>query len=95
MIKLPEKAITKFTNNYLDIFHSGNLAEGKWNNRVSEWAKNYASAAYALPVSSNGAGLYAILNILKRYRNYKKIDINDTFPEFIQSNKNDLKDWII
>ena len=26
---------------------------------------------------------------------YKKIDINDTFPEFIQSNKNDLKDWII
>jgi len=78
MIKLPEKAITKFTNNYLDIFHSGNLAEGKWNNRVSEWAKNYASAAYALPVSSNGAGLYAILNILKRYRNYKRV--------FLQSN---------
>ena len=78
MIKLPKRAIEKFTNNYLDIFDSGNLAEGKWNKGVGEYAKNYTSAAYALPVSSNGAGLYAILNILKRYRNYKRV--------FLQSN---------
>ena len=78
MIKLPSKAIKKFTNNYLDIFHSGNLAEGKWNNDVSVWTKNYTSANYALPVASNGAGLFAILNILKRYRNYKRV--------FLQSN---------
>jgi dTDP-4-amino-4,6-dideoxygalactose transaminase len=78
MIKLPEKAIEKFTNNYYDIFQSGNLAEGKWNNDICTWAKNYTSAEYALPVSSNGAGLFAILSILRRYRNYKRV--------FLQSN---------
>jgi perosamine synthetase len=78
MIKLPEKAIEKFTKNYPDIFQSGNLAEGRWNNDLAEWAKNYTSATFALPVSSNGAGLCAILTILKRYRNYKTV--------FLQSN---------
>jgi perosamine synthetase len=78
MIKLPTKAVEKFSSNYLDIFHSGNLAEGDWNNKVIEWAKQYSSASFSLPVSSNGAGIYAILHILKRYRNYKKV--------FLQSN---------
>ncbi len=78
MIKIPRKALDKFTKNYQEIFKSGNLAEGEWNNNIGEWAKSYTNAGYALPVSSNGAGLFAVLSVLRRYKNYKKI--------FIQSN---------
>ena len=73
MIKLPEESINYFKKNLDEIFTSGNLAEGKRNNDICTWAKNYTSAEYALPVSSNGAGLFAILSILRRYRNYKRV----------------------
>lgn len=78
MIKVPQAAVDKFNNNVSEIFSTGNLAEGKWNTRLSDFFKNYAHAQCAVPFSSNGSGLLAILILLKRYRNYDKV--------FIQSN---------
>jgi dTDP-4-amino-4,6-dideoxygalactose transaminase len=78
MIKLPKKSIKYFNNNYSDIFESGNLAEGDWNKKVAEWSCNYTGAQYSLAVNSNGAGMFALLRILKQYRDKKRI--------FLQSN---------
>jgi len=78
MIKLPKESIQFFEEKYKEIFDSGELAEGKWNKEVASWACNYTKAPYAIPVNSNGAGLFAILNILKQYRSKKKV--------FLQSN---------
>ena len=78
MIKLPKKSIDFFNNNYLEIFESGNLAEGDWNKKVADWACTYTAAQYALAVNSNGSGVFAILNILKKYRGKNKV--------FLQSN---------
>jgi len=78
MIKLPDESIEFFSSNYREIFQSGELAEGKWNVRVANWVRSYTSASYALAVSSNGAGLFTLLVILKHYRSKKRI--------FLQSN---------
>ena len=78
MIKLPAASQLHFDTHYKEIFSSGNLAEGKWNKAVGEWGCLYTSASYGLAVNSNGAGIFAILNILKLYRNKKRI--------FLQSN---------
>ena len=78
MIKLPKKSIDFFKNNYLEIFESGNLAEGNWNKKVASWTCNYTSAKFALAVNSNGSGVFAILNVLKHYREKTKV--------FLQSN---------
>jgi perosamine synthetase len=78
MIKLPKKSINFFKDNYLEIFDSGNLAEGEWNKKVAEWSKAYTSSKQALAFNSNGAGIFTVLRILKQYRNKKKI--------FLQSN---------
>ena len=78
MIKLPNQSKNFFNENYLNIFESGNLAEGEWNRKVAEWACKYTSSDYALAVNSNGSGIYAILRLLKEYRFKKKI--------FLQSN---------
>lgn len=78
MIKLPKKSIDFFNSNYLDILNSGNLAEGDWSKKVASWACTYTTAQHALAVNSNGAGIFAILNILKQYKGKKKV--------FLQSN---------
>jgi len=78
MIKLPAASQLHFDTHYKEIFSSGNLAEGKWNKAVAEWGCSYTSASYGLAVNSNGAGIFAILNVLKHYRNKKRI--------FLQSN---------
>ena len=78
MIKIPQAAITKFDENYREIFNTGNLAEGKWNKELSIFFKNYTKSAYAMPFSSNGSGLLSILMLLKKHRGYRRI--------FIQSN---------
>ena len=44
MIKLPNQSINFFNENYLNIFESGNLAEGEWNRKVAEWACKYTSS---------------------------------------------------
>jgi perosamine synthetase len=78
MIKLPKESINFFNKHYLDIFESGNLAEGDWNKKVASWACEYTSSQHALAVNSNGSGVFAILNILKHYKGKKKV--------FLQSN---------
>ena len=78
MIKLPATAIKKFEANYRDIFSTGNLAEGKWNIALSNFFKSYTGSPAAIPFSSNGSGLLAILVLLKRYRGFERV--------FIQSN---------
>ena len=60
MIKLPEQSISFFEKNYLEIFNSGNLAEGKWISEVSSWASDYTGAPFAHTVNSNGAGIVSI-----------------------------------
>ena len=78
MIKIPQVSIEKFQENYKSIFDTGNLAEGQWNESLSNYFKKYTNVKHAITFSSNGSGLLAILIILKRYRGYKNI--------FIQSN---------
>jgi len=78
MIKLPNESIELFEKNYKQIFSSGELAEGKWNDAVADWACDYTGSTHALAVNSNGSGLFALLRILKQYRSKKKI--------FLQSN---------
>ena len=78
MIKLPDQSIKFFNENYLNIFESGNLAEGEWNKKVAEWSCSYTSADYSLAVNSNGAGIFTILRLMKEYRSKKKV--------FLQSN---------
>lgn len=78
MIKIPQAAQRKFDANYRGIFESGNLAEGRWNQALADYVRAYTSSAAAVPFCSNGAGVLAILVLLKRFRGYKRV--------FIQSN---------
>jgi perosamine synthetase len=78
MIKLPDASIKHFDANYKDIFDTGSLAEGEWNKKVGEWGCSFTSAKHALAVNSNGAGILAILNVLKTFKGKKTI--------FLQSN---------
>ncbi len=78
MIKVPKSVVEKFNANISAIFESGNLAEGKWNENLSTLFREYTGSKCAIPFSSNGSGLLAILTLLKRYRNFNQI--------FIQSN---------
>jgi len=77
-IKLPKKSIEFFEKNYPEIFDTGNLAEGIWNEKVSSWCKSYTQSPYSLAFNSNGSGLFTILRLLKRYRSKEDI--------FLQSN---------
>ena len=67
MIKLPDKSIKFFKNNLDAIFTSGNLAEGLWNKKISEFVKELTGAKTALPTNSNGAGIVALLTIYRHY----------------------------
>lgn len=78
MIKLPEKSVKFFDNNYKEIFETGNLAEGKWIKNIADWSRKYTGAAHAHATNSNGSGIFSILNILSRYFGKRKI--------FLQSN---------
>jgi len=78
MIKVPEKSIAFFKDNFQEIIDSGELAEGKWNMKVAVLAMNYSSTKNALTTNSNGSGIFTILYLLKQLRGYKNF--------FIQSN---------
>ena len=75
MIKLPENTVSFFKDNQDEIFLSGNLAEGKWNNELSEITKKITGSKFAVPTCSNGSGLVALLQIAKEYYNRKKVMI--------------------
>ena len=78
MIKIPEKSLSFFHEEFPEIIDSGNLAEGKWNNNVAELVKKYTSAKHASVFNSNGSGLLTALKIFKEIHNKKKV--------FLQSN---------
>jgi len=78
MIKLPPKSVAFFKEHQDEIFSTGNLAEGKWNKSIAEWASEYTGARCSQAVSSNGSGLFALLRLLKQYKGKKRI--------FLQSN---------
>ena len=63
-IKLPQSAINFFDENYKEILLSGNLAEGNWNKKVSDWACSYTGAAHSLALNSR-------INQYNRLRNSK------------------------
>lgn len=67
MITLPPSAIEFFKANLDEIFASGVLAEGKWNKAIASHVREYCRCASAVPTSSNGTGIVALLEILKRY----------------------------
>jgi dTDP-4-amino-4,6-dideoxygalactose transaminase len=69
MIKLPKKAISFFKDNIDEIFNSGNLAEGKWNQEISDYINRYSKVNYSVPTSSNGSGLVALMIIYRTYYN--------------------------
>ena len=77
MIKVPTKAINFFNENISDIFDSGALAEGKWNQALAETSKDFVGSKLALPTNSNGTGLHAILVLLKHYYSMKNVIIQD------------------
>ena len=67
MIKLPKNSIKFFKSNQDKIFRSGKLAEGPWNEKLSEKIKNITKIKNAICVNSNGSGLVALLLIYKEY----------------------------
>ena len=66
-IKLPNNSIEFFKRNQNKIFESGNLAEGPWNEQLSEKIKSICNVKSAISVNSNGSGLVALLLIYKEY----------------------------
>jgi len=66
-IKLPKNSIDFFKNNQNQIFESGYLAEGPWNEQLSEKIKSICNVKNAICVNSNGSGLVALLLIYKEY----------------------------
>ena len=66
-IKLPNNSIEFFKNNQNKIFESGDLAEGPWNEQLSEKIKSICNVKNAISVNSNGSGLVALLLIYKEY----------------------------
>lgn len=73
MIKLPDRSLDLFQEKFGDIFSSGALAEGDWNESVARFVADYSNAPYALALNSNGSGLLAILMLMKRYRGKKRV----------------------
>ena len=60
-IKLPKKSIDFFKKNQNQIFDSGNLAEGPWNDQLSEKIKSICNVKNAVCVNSNGSGLSCLV----------------------------------
>lgn len=73
IIKIPDNAVKYFNEKSIEIFDTGELAEGKWNSQVAEWARSYTLAPHALAVNSNGAGLFTLLQILRKYRSKTRV----------------------
>lgn len=66
MIKLPKKSIDFFKQNLDEIFNSGNLAEGQWNKKLSQYIQELTGASRSLATNSNGSGIVSLLQIYNR-----------------------------
>jgi|GEM_PF-1202969 len=72
LIKIPDASISFFKSHLDEIFESGDLAEGPWNVMLSDYIKEYCGSAFAVPTSSNGSGMMALLQIYKETNNCTK-----------------------
>ncbi len=63
-IKLPKKSIKFFEDHYKEIFKEGALAEGKWNKESSNLVRQFTGIEHAVPVSSNGTGMVAMMQLM-------------------------------
>ena len=72
-IKLPKNSIEFFKNNQDEIFKTGKLAEGPWNEELSKKIKIITNVKNAIGVNSNGSGIVALLLIYKEY--YGRTDV--------------------
>ena len=86
MIKLPKNSINFFKDNQNKIFESGNLAEGPWNEKLSDEIKSICNVENAICVNSTGSGLVALLLIYKEYIIMKETWKNKKY--FQGTNKN-------
>ena len=66
-------------NNQNKIFESGNLAEGPWNEQLSEKIQSICKVKNAISVNSNGSGLVALLLIYKEYYGRKDTSSQEIF----------------
>jgi len=67
LIKLPERAVQHFHDHIGLIFESGQLAEGPWNSKISDFIVKLTRSNIAIPTNSNGAGVVALLRIYQHY----------------------------
>ena len=65
MIKLPNDSLSFFRENLDEIFETGALAEGKWSKICENQIIELTNINNAVMCNSNGAGLHAVLRILK------------------------------
>ena len=97
-IKLPAKSIEFFEKNYPEIFEQGSLAEGNWNKESSNIVKSYAKTKYAVPASSNGTGMAAMLQLMRHLYNRDAVLIqsNTMYGVFtmVNSSGSNLKGFI-
>jgi dTDP-4-amino-4,6-dideoxygalactose transaminase len=68
LIKIPTRSLEVFKSNLDEIFETGSLAEGPWNEKLSGFARAYCDVNCAVPTASNGSGLMALLHLYKEYR---------------------------
>ncbi len=67
LIKIPKKSVKYFKENVEEIFDSGNLAEGPWNKKLSNYIKELTHSPISIPTNSNGAGLVTLMSIYRHY----------------------------
>ena len=75
VIKIPQSSVDFFKEHQDEIFKSGNLSEGPWNEKLADKIKKISGAKNAVCVNSNGSGLVAFLLIFKEYYGRKDIMI--------------------
>ena len=73
VIKIPTESKKFFKSNLNDIFKTGNLAEGFWNEKLSEFVSKTTNTKNSVPLCSNGAGLMSLFNYYNHYKNKKYI----------------------
>ena len=73
LIKIPEQSFNFFKENLDEVVTSGNLAEGKWNQTLSEFTRDLTGANSATVTNSNGSGMVALLTIYRHYHSKKNV----------------------
>ena len=68
-IKLPNNSIEFFKNNQNKIFESGNLAEGPWNEQLSEKIKSICNVKNEISQKKENRNYLFHINLSKKYKN--------------------------